>query len=77
MRTKRVGEWESMLCLDTLNRKESNEIEIKRSNIEQDLLPSDDEIDLIWFLPYLPTGLNNRAYRSIYQQATPKIYSRK
>ena len=32
----------------------TNEAEIKRSNIEQDLLLSDDEIDLVWFLPYLP-----------------------
>ena len=32
----------------------TNEFEIMRNNMEQDLLQTDDEIDLIWCLPHLP-----------------------
>jgi hypothetical protein len=31
----------------------TNVVKTKQNGIEQDLLLSDDEIDLIWFLPYL------------------------
>ena len=32
----------------------NSEIKTKGSDVEQDLMLSDDEIDLIWLLPYLP-----------------------
>jgi len=31
----------------------NNVVKTNQNDIEQDLLLSDDEIDLIWFLPYL------------------------